>query len=91
MSEINWNSINWIAFETLVSILILHKDIEAETYNRLGTDASIDVKSSDGKTIYQAKYTTKNFSNIIYKAKEEFEKIKKYKSANCVNPLKVDN
>lgn len=87
MSEINWDSINWRAFETLVSILILREDIEAKTYNRLGTDAGIDIKSGDGKTVYQIKYITnqEDFSAIINKAKKELQKIKDYKNPNHKN------
>ena len=68
MSQINRNLLNNSrVFETLVSILLLHKDIEAKTYLRLGRNAGIDIKSSDGKTIYQEKYITnqKKFSNVI--------------------------
>lgn len=87
MSKINWNSINWRAFETLVSILILSKDIEAKTYNRLGTDAGIDIKSGDGKTVYQVKYTTnqEGFSTVINEAKKELQKIKTYKNPSHKN------
>ena len=76
---------NWRDFEMLVSILLLHEDIEAKIYNRLGADAGIDVKSSDGKTVYQVKHTTKDFSDIISRAKQEFKKIKKYRSESHKN------
>ena len=88
MSEINWNSLNNSrVFETLVSILLLHKDIELKTYLRLGPDAGIDIKSGDGKTVYQVKYITnqENFSSVISKAKKELQKIGKYKSDDHKN------
>ena len=87
MTTTNWHLLNDIAFERLVSILILHNDIEAKNYNRPGPDAGIDIKSSDGKTVYQIKFTTKteNFSKIISEAKKELEKIKKYKDTNHNN------
>ena len=87
MSKINWNLIDWHAFETLVSILILHKDIEAKTYLRFGRDAGIDIESGNGKVIYQIKYINnqENFSDIISKAKKELENIKQYRLANHKN------
>ena len=88
MSKIDyWNALNWRTFETLVSILLLHEDIEAKTYLRLGSDAGIDVKSGDRKTVYQAKYITnqENFSNVIKEAKKELLKITNYKSPNHKN------
>ena len=87
MATINWNSLDNKKFEKMVSILILHNDIEAKTYNRPGPDAGIDIKSSDGKTVYQIKYTTKseNFSQIISEAKKELKKIKKYRDPNHNN------
>ena len=87
MTTTNWHLLNDTAFERLVSILILHNDIEAKNYNRPGPDAGIDIKSSDGKTVYQIKYTTKseNFSQIINVAKKELEKIKEYRDPNHNN------
>ena len=87
MSRINWNSINWHDFETLVSILVSHKDIEAKTYLRLGRDAGIDIESGDKKIKYQIKYINnqENFSGIISKARQELQKIKEYKNPTHKN------
>ena len=80
MVKIDWHSLDSNAFEDLVSILILHNDIEAKNYNRPGPDAGIDIKSSNGKTVYQIKHTQSGkFSKIMSEAKKELEKVKKYR------------
>ncbi|MDE0118557.1 MAG: hypothetical protein OXM55_00930 [Bdellovibrionales bacterium] len=84
----NWGFINdGATFQSLVSDLIRHKDPTARVYERSGPDAGIDIKSGDGKTVYQAKYITNqdNFSKVINRARRELDKIKEYKKKDHKN------
>ena len=88
MSEIKWGLIsNGTIFQSLVGTLIRYKDPEVQIYERPGPDAGIDIKSGDGKTVYQAKYIQDDnkFLEIINKAKRELEKIKTYKDKHHKN------
>ncbi|MCY4380049.1 MAG: ATP-binding protein [Proteobacteria bacterium] len=89
MTNINWSLItNGDIFERLVADLVVSEDPDAHPfYGRKGQDGGMDILSSDGTHVFQAKYRqNKNASEAIKAAEEEWEKIKKYKNKTPRHP-----
>lgn len=87
MADLNWSKIgNGPTFESLSSVIVKHEDRKARVYDRPGKDAAIDIKSGDGKCVYQAKYIgDQSFDTAIKESLKELDKIKKYKKEEHAN------
>lgn len=81
MPDRNWSAIrSGATFQTLVARIILFEDPKAVPFGRPGRDGGQDVRSGDGKLVYQAKYHEDgSAAAAIRDAKKEAEKIQKYK------------
>jgi hypothetical protein len=81
MTDLNWSMIgNGLTFQSLVSVIVRHEDVNARVYDRPGKDAAIDIKSGDGICVYQAKYIgDQKFNIAINESLNELKKIKKYR------------
>lgn len=86
------NSINWdliqsgATFESFVRTLIFFEDTEADLFGRPGKDAAQDIRSGDRTTVYQAKFhKSATLAKTKKDARDEFNKIKKYKSQGHKN------
>ena len=87
MPKLDWSKIKTGAtFESLASLMVRHDDPQAHVYDRLGKDAAIDIKSSDGKCVYQAKYIGDgDFGTAITHSLKELKKINKYRKPSHSN------
>jgi len=85
--NVDWAFIkNYQEFEQLIRTLLLLDGLEIVPISREGRDASQDVLSQDGETVYQCKHHRLDESNsVIQDAKSEFNKIKKYKEKTHSN------
>lgn len=82
MTERNWNNItSGPQFEGLVRLILSFEDSKAALFGRPGKDGGQDVRSGDGKTVFQAKHhIDPTPSKAIADAKKEAEKIRLYRT-----------
>lgn len=87
ISNLNWGTIaSPDTFQALVGMMIGFEDPGARTFERGGRDAGQDVASSDGHTVYQAKFhTSDDPAQSFADAKAELAKITKYRTISHPN------
>lgn len=87
MNDLNWGMItDGGVFESLVHAILFSDVKDVILFGRPGKDAGQDVRTGDGKVIYQAKYhQNMTMSLAINDAKKEFDKIQEYRKPNHQN------
>lgn len=80
-SDRNWGRIqNGATFEELAKTLVFFEDAGAALFGRRGKDGGQDVRSGDGRTVYQAKHHEDgSAAKAIADAKKEAAKIAEYR------------
>lgn len=76
----NWNNLDGAKFQSLIQELLYYEEPNSKSFGRPGPDGGIDTITSDRKHVFQMKYIESfKMSDAIKRAKEELDKIKKYK------------
>jgi len=87
MSTLNWGMIqDGGALESLMHAIVHAEEPDAILFGRPGKDSGQDARSADGMVVFQAKFRKGlDMDGAIKIAKEEFEKIKKYRTPGHPN------